>query len=207
MIRTEKKPYIDLVGQRFGRLVVVALVKDEAGSNIPTRWMCACDCGKTTIVRGYNLRSGGTNSCGCLARERASERTKIHGEAGTRIHHIWNHMKQRCENPTNRAYRLYGGRGISVCDEWHEYTSFRDWAMDNGYQDNLTLDRIDVNGNYEPSNCRWITLREQQQNKRNNVRLTFMGETRTICDWAEVLGCFPSAVYRTVLDMEGRIIK
>lgn len=196
-----------MVGQRFGRLVVQSLIDDVASSDVPTRWKCLCDCGNTVVVRGYNLVSGGTKSCGCLMRERASEQNKTHGETKTRIHNIWNHMKQRCENPSNKAYGWYGGRGISVCEEWHDYTVFRNWAVSHGYRDNLTLDRIDVNGNYEPANCRWITLREQQRNKRNNVRLTFMGETRTICDWADILGCFPSAVYRTVLDMEGRLLK
>lgn len=201
-----KKPYKDLTGQRFGRLVVRSLVDDPAGTDVPTRWLCSCDCGNELLVRASNLKSGNTLSCGCLQKELATAQHKMHGETGSRLFHSWVHMKQRCTNPNNRAFKYYGARGISVCDEWkNSFQAFHDWAMSHGYADNLTLDRIDVNGNYCPENCRWITIQEQQRNKRDNVRVAFDGRVKTVAEWAEEFNCHSSAVYREILKREGRL--
>lgn len=201
----KKKPSKNLIGQKFGRLTVIDLVESDAGANIPTKWICQCDCGKETVVRGSNLQSGVTRSCGCLSKELLIERHFKHGGTGSRLYVTWQHMIRRCEKNTDRAYKYYGGRGISVHIDWHDYTAFRDWALANGYADDLTIDRIDVNGNYEPSNCRWISLKEQQKNKRNNVWVVFNNETKNICDWARELNCRPQSVYRVILEKEGRI--
>lgn len=204
---SSKKPYINLIGNRYGRLTVVSLVNDIAGTNVPTRWLCKCECGNETTVMGYNLRNGNTRSCGCVQREKAAARFRTHGGKGTRLYIIWQHMLRRCNSKSNPAYRLYGGRGITVCKEWHEFELFRDWALKNGYADNLSIDRIDVNGNYEANNCRWVTQREQNLNRRNNVRIAFNGEIKTLSEWGKVFGCHQSAVCRTIMEKEGRIIR
>ena len=201
-----KKPYNDLTGQRFGRLVVRSLVDDPVGTDVPTRWRCSCDCGNELLARASNLKSGITRSCGCLQKELAAAQHKRHGETGSRLFSIWVHMKQRCTNPNERAFKYYGARGIIVCQEWmNSFEVFRDWAVSHGYADNLTIDRIDANGNYCPENCRWITIQEQQRNKRDNVRITFNGQVKTVAEWAKEFGCYNSSVYREILKREGRL--
>lgn len=111
---------------------------------------------------------------------------RTHGMSHTRLHNIWLTMRQRCEKPNCSAYQKYGAKGIRVCDEWGSFISFRDWSMSNGYTDELTIDRIDPRGNYEPSNCRWVTQKEQQNNRSNNVKLTYNGVTRSIIEWSEI---------------------
>lgn len=177
---------IDLTGKKFGRLTVI----EQATSNNKNRtmWRCVCECGNETIVYSYHLRNGSSTSCGCFRREVASNRT-THGKTNSRIYHIWAMMKERCFCPTLEAYENYGGRGITVCDEWkNDFQAFYDWAIANGYKDDLTIDRINVDGNYEPSNCRWSTMEEQANNKRNNHYLTARGETKTVAQWSKTLG-------------------
>lgn len=164
--------FIDLIGQKFGRLTVIT----SNGSIPPGKrtWLCKCDCGKETVVATSELRSGKTKSCGCLQKEKAALIGKkyhtIHGMDGTRIYQCWKDMKRRCYNPKTKSFKNYGGRGILVCNDWlHNFQAFHEWAMANGYRDNLTIDRIDVNGNYEPSNCQWIPLSEQPKNRRKPV--------------------------------------
>lgn len=169
---------IDLTGKRFGRLTVVE--RGQTTSN--TMWRCKCDCGNETIVAYGNLKSGRTKSCGCLYNER-------HGKSHTRLYSIWVGMKTRCNNPNHHEWSNYGGRGIAICDEWqNDFISFYNWAMYNGYADNLTLDRKDNNKGYSPENCRWSTNKEQQNNRRSNHTITYNGKTQTIKQWADELG-------------------
>ena len=174
---------IDLTGMKYGRLTVVEFDRLQ---NHKTYWKCVCDCGLTVIATGNNLRSGNTSSCGCLRRETTSQRgiaNAKHGESRsnrTRLYSIWCGMRQRCENPNRTAYKLYGGKGVSVCDEWKDYQKFKSWAEANGYADNLSIDRIDSNGNYCPENCRWITLSDNvaRANKNHTTRKVIRGEGR-----------------------------
>ena len=176
---------IDITGQRFGKLVATR----PAGSrNGYTEWTCMCDCGNVVNVRTTNLRSGNSQSCGCTARQATIKRNTTYGDTGTRLHQIWRSMKQRCYDPGNQAYARYGGRGIVMCEEWLEYHAFKAWALANGYSDNLSIDRIDVNGNYEPSNCRWADILTQANNKRNNRVITAHGKTMTLAQWSRHSG-------------------
>lgn len=160
--------------------------------------MCLCDCGNYTVVPANRLKSGNTKSCGCLKKELSKVNGKKnlkHGEINTRLYRIWAGIKKRCYGPYMQDYKNYGGRGITMCDEWrNSYTTFRDWALPHGYRDDLTIDRIDVNGNYEPSNCRWITVKEQCNNTRVNRYITFDGVTKTKTQWAEKYGISSEAL-------------
>lgn len=181
---------INLIGKKFNRLTVIERVQNANDNS--TQWLCQCDCGNQIVVRGKLLRLGFTKSCGCLRKETTKRTNKeykvIHKGTGTRLYRIWKGMKNRCLNSSIKDYIHYGGRGIKVCDEWlNNFIIFKDWAMRNGYTDELTIDRIDVNGNYEPSNCRWITDKEQKRNKRNNHLLTINNETHCIAEWMEKL--------------------
>lgn len=182
------------IGMRFGRLVVVARGEDHIHNcEKIICWVCKCDCGNYITVMTNNLRGEKhTRSCGCLSDEsRRSKSNKYvkHGLFNTKIYHAWNAMKQRCFCETNRNYKDYGGRGITVCDDWRDdFNAFYEWAMENGYADDLTLDRIDVNGNYEPDNCRWVTQKKQANNRRSNLYLEYNGETHTAAEWGDKLG-------------------
>lgn len=186
--------FIDLTGQRFGKLVVIKKVgKDKHGYS---RYMCLCDCGKETFVSSGQLLSKNTKSCGCLKGEVTTARNKLttkHGMRDAKIYRVWIEARRRCYNPNRTAYKNYGARGIKICDEWmgeNGFQNFYEWSVANGYNPNAkrgecTLDRIDVNGNYEPSNCRWISMKEQQNNRRNNHVVTYNGETLTVTQIAE----------------------
>ena len=155
---------LDHTGQRFGRLLAVERI---SGGTI-TRYLCRCDCGNTTIVSGGNIGRG-IKSCGC-ARKTGIYAHKVHGFAShkkyDKLYHTWNNMKGRCYNSNNKDFPHYGARGIRICNEWlSDFMSFRDWSLSNGFASNLTIDRIDVNGNYCPQNCRWVTVAEQNRNK------------------------------------------
>lgn len=189
---------LDLTGQRFGRLIALRIVGRDSQRNV--LWCCRCDCGQEIVTRASSLRYGKTRSCGCLRLERAVQAARRHGlsvdKSGRtpRLYRIWRNMKQRCMNPKAAKYHLYGGRGITVCDEWMEYEHFHRWAMANGYRDGLTLDRIDSNGPYSPENCRWVTYSEQARNSRQNHLITYRGVTRPLIEWAERLGISPSTL-------------
>ena len=176
----------DITGQRFGRLTVIENVGRDKHRQVI--WRCKCDCGKETIIRGYSLRSGNTQSCGCLQDEVREKTHRTHGGVRTRLYTIWGGMKTRCLSPNEPCYQYYGGRGIKVCNEWLSFDAFREWALSHGYRDDLTLDRINVDGNYEPSNCRWLTIQEQQSNKRSNRVIEFNGESHTLQEWANLIG-------------------
>ena len=177
----------DMSGLRFGRLVVI----EQAGNakHGGALWKCRCDCGSEKIVRGADLRNGHTQSCGCIHTEGLVARNEKHGGSGSRLHTIWSGMKQRCSDPQAINYPNYGGRGITVCDEWAEsFEAFRNWALANGYRDDLTIDRKENDGPYSPENCRWATREEQDGNRRKLYRITHNGETHTVREWSEILG-------------------
>jgi hypothetical protein len=183
--------FIDITGVRFGRLVVTGIYCGGKTS----KWNCRCDCGKTTIVSSQNLRRGRIKSCGCYNSELTIARNTKHGQSNTRVYKIWKGMKKRCYNQNSEKYPAYGGRGITICPEWHDFVTFRNWALSNGYGDNLSIDRIDVNINYEPSNCRWSTAKEQANNKTDNHILQFRGVRKTVAEWADVVGIDKRLLY------------
>lgn len=176
----------NLIGQKFGRLTVVGLAgRDKHGNAL---WDCKCDCGnlKKNPTRGFDLKSGITSSCGCAFRESEYYKKTYHGHSKERIYKEYKSMRMRCFRSSWEGYQNYGGRGITVCEEWkNNFMAFYEWAMSNGYNDALSLDRIDVNGNYEPSNCRWVSIKAQMNNKRNSRRVDVRGETLTVIECAE----------------------
>lgn len=178
--------FIDLTGKQFGYLTVVKRAPNHGNYAM---WECACKCGNTTIVRTSSLKNGHTKSCGCLNKEIVRETFTKHGLYQHRIYSIYQHMIERCYHENVHEYKNYGQRGITVCDSWrNSFEAFSEWAFSNGYSDELTLDRIDVNGNYCPENCRWTTTKIQGNNRRNNRILEFNGESHTMSEWADKLG-------------------
>jgi len=173
----------DLIGLRFGRLVVKKRDgKDKFGY---VTWLCKCDCGNETVVRGSFLKSGTTQSCGCLKKENAL----THGGSQTRLYRIWHGIIRRTEDSKRKEYANYGGRGISMCQEWrNDFAAFREWALNNGYSDDLSIDRIDNNGDYTPSNCRWVSKYEQANNRTDTRYLTLNGITKSVREWADETG-------------------
>ena len=172
----------DIAGQKFGRLLVVEI--DTANVNKRIRWICKCDCGNTISVSGGNIKSGHTVSCGCFRTEK-SKIPKIHGLSQDPLHNVWCLMRRRCYDIRRPEYKYYGGRGIKVCEQWdNNFLPFYQWALSNGYKSNLTIDRIDNDGNYEPLNCRWATMSEQCNNKSSNRLLTYLGKTQNLSQWA-----------------------
>lgn len=187
----------DLTGKRFGKLTVVERACPEKKDKV--YWVCRCDCGNYSIATSGNLKSGNTTGCGCLQIEARRKANTTHGQTETRLYKAWESMRQRCNNPKKDHYKDYGGRGISVCEEWdRSFSSFCDWAMSHGYGENLTLDRIDADGNYCPENCRWATVKEQQNNRRNNHLLTYKNETHSMMEWSEILGVDYCALKRKI---------
>lgn len=164
--------YNDLNGMVFGRLTVV----EESGRTKDRHilWKCQCECGNEVNVASKELVSGHTKSCGCLQKDAIRNLRYKHGDRDSRLYSVWKSMKKRCENSNHKDYRWYGAKGVSVCDEWHDYRAFKKWAMNNGYDGNVekgrcTIDRIDPYGDYEPNNCRWVSMKEQAKNKRRSV--------------------------------------
>lgn len=192
---------LDLTGQRFGRLTAI----ERVGSNKRRQslWSCKCDCGSIVVVVGTELNCGHIKSCGCTRREKLIAYNKIHkkthGMRYTRLYREWRSMINRCSCESWRDYKNYGGRGIAVCKEWQDnFMAFCEWALANGYDDSLSLDRIDVNGNYEPSNCRWATLKQQANNTRNSHYLEYNGVTKTVRQWSEELGINYNTLYSRI---------
>lgn len=179
---------IDRTGHRYDRLVVLERQPNKETPNGPvTRWLCQCDCGNRVVVFGQGLAKGargkgGTRSCGCLTREKPIK----HGMARTRIYRVWNLMRQRCGNPNNAHYASYGGRGIAVCERWHDFANF--YADMGDPPPKHTLDRIDNSRGYGPDNCRWATMKVQGNNRRTNTIIAFNGVKRTMAEWADITG-------------------
>lgn len=161
------------------------------------KWKCVCKCGEIVITQASN----GAKSCRKCAYARIGKERMIHGESpdldksATRLYRIWTDLRNRCNNPNNKSYKYYGGRGISVCSEWDDYITFKLWALRNGYNDSLTIDRIDNNGDYSPLNCRWVTRYEQMRNTRSNVLITIDNKTKTIMEWCRELGIAKGNMY------------
>ena len=193
---------IDLTGQRFNKLTVIG----EAGraKNGSIIWACRCDCGTITSVRTTSLRNGATKSCGCFQKAQVKKSNLTHGMTQQkvnenripRIYRTWANMKTRCNNPNTKYYNHWGGRGIKVCEEWAEsFEAFFSWAMANGYQDDLQIDRIDNDGDYEPGNCRWVDSDQNANNKRSSLIIEYQGERHTAAEWARITGISQKAIY------------
>lgn len=182
----------NLIGQKFNKLSVIQRAKNSKSGNI--RWLCKCECGKYTIVSSQNLKTGHTKSCGCLNKN-ATYIT--HNKSKTKLYKIWQGMKKRCFNKNEEHYKYYGERGIIVCDEWkNDFMSFYNWAINNEYKDNFTIERIDVNGNYEPSNCKWVTFQEQGYNKTNSKLYELNGEIKCLSQWCKLYNVDYHLVYK-----------
>lgn len=189
------------VGDRYGRWVVQEVID----RTVLGRSLCKCDCGTVRTVMNRNLLNGRSTSCGCIAAEKAKQRKypKKHGMTKTRLYHVWVNIKDRCRNKNCEAYKNYGSRGISICEEWLDFSTFHAWAMENGYdpkakRGQCTIDRIDTNKGYYPENCRWVDLYEQQNNKRNNRRFSYAGELKTIPELSREYGIPANTLWNRV---------
>lgn len=176
----------NLVGNKYNRFTVIDSTNE---TNYDGKlWLCKCECGTIKKIAARSLVGGRIKSCGCLLKEKAISTHTKHGDYKSRLYQIWEGMKRRCNNPKFKNYADYGGRGIRVCDEWNDFITFKKWATSNGYKDDLTLERKDVNGNYDPTNCKWATRTEQQRNRRSNFNITIDGVTKTLAEWCEITG-------------------
>jgi hypothetical protein len=181
---------IDLVGQQFGKLTVINKSYKRLYNRIS--WVCLCSCGKEKIATGNDLKMGKVSTCGnssCIIyNTKPAHDAKItHGMSRSRLYRIFRGIQQRCHNPRATKYRIYGGRGITICDEWNnDFIGFKNWSINNGYTNNLTIDRINNDGNYEPDNCQWSTRKEQSRNKSSNRQITYKNKTLCVNEWAEI---------------------
>ena len=189
----------DLTGRKFGRLTVLGI--DETNENTRrTYWFCQCECGNFKSVRSDSLQNGSIKSCGCLKREQDVINLDSHRydipAVGTRLYRIWTGIKSRCDDKNNPRYSDYGGRGIVLCDEWkNDFHSFYEWACSNGYKDDLTIDRINNDGNYCPKNCRWVDNKIQSLNRRSNIKITIGNTTKTLTEWCEIFDLDSKTVF------------
>lgn len=186
----------DLTGQRFGRLTVVRYLNKDERKTKTYNWLCKCDCGNYVHAHISKLKSGYAKSCGCIVKEHIGNVNRKYKNIDKRLYSVYKMMILRCYDENEKKYNDYGGRGIVVCEEWLGnlgFDVFSEWAYANGYdktaeRGQCTIDRIDVNGNYEPSNCRWTTNKKQQNNRRNCVYIEHNGYIKTIAEWAEYFG-------------------
>ncbi len=188
------KPKIDLSGTRFGRLVVTGLHgKSRTGCYL---WDCRCDCGTSRVIYATALRSGKTRSCGCLNAECRGKSSITHGLRYSKLYPVWNDMKRRCASPSHHAYKHYGARGIQVCEEWrNDFSVFHSWAIANGYTDGLSIDRINNDLGYQPHNCHFIKMSEQQRNRRCSRFIAHNGKTMILSEWARLFGISVGALH------------
>lgn len=179
----------DLTGEKFGRLTVIGLSPRRSGRK--SYWVCQCNCGNKVVVRSDILKAGTTQSCGCIKKEQDKinlTANRSHKESRTHLYNTWLGMKQRCYDKNTKTYKYYGERGIKVSDEWkNDYTNFAEWARENGYSEDLTIERIDVNGDYSPDNCTWISFEEQMNNRRSSIMIEWNGQTKNLKQWSEEL--------------------
>lgn len=197
--------HVDISGNKFGRLTAVKVDHSDGHSNF---WLCKCDCGNLIVVRLQHLRQGMTKSCGCLQREmrktrgersKIGERTRTHGLSSHPLHNVWNGMKSRCYNHNHKYFHRYGGRGISICNEWKDnFLDFYNWCVNHGYKDGMTVDRIDNDGDYKPSNCRLVDYVKQANNKSNTIYVIHNGKSYTISDICKITGLKRRTVYERV---------
>ena len=191
-----KRLFNDLTGKRFGRLTVIGV--DDRGTR-KTYFNCQCDCGNIKSIRSDSLLCGAIRSCGCLKTEQNQinlAAAHSHKMSGTRIYKIWQGMKKRCYNEHDARYSSYGGRGITVCDEWkNSFQCFYDWSMNNGYNETLTIDRIDNNKGYSPDNCRWANQQEQSRNRSTNIKIKIGNSTRTLTEWCEIFNVDKGTIF------------
>ena len=179
------------IGQKFGKLTVIKLVEGDNAQN--RKYLCQCDCGNEKITSEDNLKRGHCKSCGCLYKNNGGKQKEIKGyylDSRSKLYKVWVSMIRRCTNPKDCNYERYGKRGITVCEEWKDYSAFRNWAINTGYEENhsraeCSLDRIDNNGNYEPSNCRWTNSKIQGNNTRTNTIIGYKGVSKTLSEWAD----------------------
>ncbi|MDQ0414221.1 hypothetical protein [Mesobacillus stamsii] len=177
---------IDMTGMIFGKVKVINRFSEYAET--PVKWLCICDCGKEFITTGQRLRRGSTNSCGCSSGELIGKANRTHGMSNTRRYKTWSHMIERCTCKTHKQYEDYGGRGITVCEEWKTFENFYKWTTENGYDDKLSIDRINVDKGYEPTNCRWANRYIQANNTRRTIMVTIKGVTKSLSAWSEETG-------------------
>lgn len=184
------------MNERYGKLTAIAAQK------INDRWYleCICDCGARKTIRRDHVLSGKVVSCGCYGRTLGATNTKTHGMSKTPLYRTWKNMRRRCDYMRGAEYYRYGGRGIRVCNEWANFTAFYEWAMQNGYQPGLSIDRIDNDGNYCPENCRWVTSKDQALNRSSNSYITFNGETKHVSEWDKAIGSAKSGRVRARLN-------
>ena len=201
---------IDLTNKKFNRLLVV---RQAPHKNNKVMWECLCDCGNTVYVTSHSLIAATTKSCGCYTKDRIKDKNTIHGQAKTKLYSVWKNIRRRCYNTNDKSYNRYGGRGIGVCEEWKDsFQSFYDWAYANGYDNNAkygecTLDRIDTNGDYCPANCRWVSLKEQANNRQSNVLITYNGKTDTMSNWAREIEIEYTCLFSRIHDLHWSIEK
>lgn len=176
---------IDITGQKFNMLTAIKPLRNDKYNKVI--WQFKCDCGNTYEAVGSNVKCGEIKNCGCIHGNKQYSNFDYDNPSHKRAYRIWNDMKRRCFCTNRKDYPRYGGRGITMCDNWLNFQNFWDWSLTNGYDDNLSIDRINPNGNYEPSNCRWSNAKEQANNKRNNHYITFRGVTKSMADWSNEL--------------------
>ena len=198
----------DMTGYQFNGCEV--LRKNGTSKDNRAKWMCKCRCGKRFEAIGKSIRNGHTKSCGCYRKEITHNRgknNKTHGDTKTRLYNIYRGMKERCLNKNYESYHRYGGRGIEICDGWkNDFVAFKKWALDNGYTENLTIDRINNDGNYEPNNCRWVDRKTQTRNRSITKRTMFRGELVTLGEISEITGLSYYMVhyrYKNGVDFDG----
>lgn len=187
----------DLTNMRFGRLTAIKPVgrKTFPNGKTSTIWLCKCDCGKEKEIISQNLLGGSTRSCGCFLEESWRTNKRTHGMSSSRLYSIWRSMINRCKNPNRKAYPRYGGRGIKVCNEWNDFSAFKDWALANGYKDTLTIERIDNDGNYCPQNCTWIPKAQQAENRCRTKRYVYQNKIYSIKQLCEMTGLNRATLY------------